>query len=79
MNYKATEDSSTQTPEERIAEAQRILFEIRLVDHLLGMEPREFKFVRKMQESLSRTSIQGQFVSIKQLWWLRDLKDKYCV
>jgi hypothetical protein len=74
MAYRATDDSSSQTPEERQAEAQRILG--------MGLEDmasrgeltkRENDFVTDIAGKMA----QGVMPSTKTLWWLRDLKEKY--
>lgn len=57
---------STLTNDERRAEATRIV--IMLVD-VTGKAQHEHDFIRKMS--------QPGPVSVKQLFWLRDLKDKY--
>lgn len=56
----------TLTEDERRAEATRIV--LRLVD-VSGKSQHEHDFIRKMSRS-------GP-VSVKQLFWLRDLNDKY--
>lgn len=58
----------TLTGEERAAEAQRI------VSRLVGscadeLNPKESDFVSKMDGA--------DYVSVKQLFWLRDINDKY--
>ena len=56
---------------ERLAEAQRILTQQGLSDQLEQMTNKERTFVEGMAEAT--------FCTPKQLFWLRDLKDKYCV
>jgi hypothetical protein len=58
---------SPQGAEGRRAEADRILHI--LVEHFDSMTAKEFNFVDSIAE--------GE-VSPKQLYWLRDIKDKYC-
>lgn len=75
MTYRATNESSTQTPEERADEARRILFDIGLADHTDEMTQKEREFCAKL---INEHDIVGTItVSPKQLWWLRDLKEKY--
>jgi hypothetical protein len=69
------EASSTQTPEERRVEARRIL-DMGLPDHLSEMKTNEMDFVSQMEERLDLER-DCAFISPKQLWWLRDLKEKY--
>lgn len=77
MTYRATENSSALTPEERVAEAKRILFDLKLVDYMDMMTPKEQSFVGDQKDKLEPLSREPQWISIKQLWWLRDLKEKY--
>jgi hypothetical protein len=72
MTYRATNESSTQTNEERADEARKII-EMGLADHLERMTPKERDFV----ERIAHDSADVLFVSVKQLWWLRDLKERY--
>ena len=57
----------TLTQDERVAEKDRI------VSRLTGIQdeltPKELEFVTKMHDY--------QWVSVKQLFWLRDINDKY--
>ena len=67
MSYRATESSCTLSPEERVEEAQRILT---MVDEFQDMmTPNERDFVEKMDGA--------PVCSIKQLFYLRDIKDRY--
>lgn len=74
MSYRATRDSSSQSPEERAAEAIKILFEMGLADNVERMSHNEQSFVYGL---LGAHDTGALGVSVKQLWWLRDLKDKY--
>lgn len=75
MTYRATDESSAQTPEERSKEAYRIIVEMQLQDHTDEMTQKEREF---MAHLINEIDIIGDAtVSVKQLWWLRDLKDKY--
>ena len=65
MSYHDLSES-TLTDDERRAEATRIV--LRLVD-VTGKTQHEHDFIRKM-------SLPGP-VSVKQLFWLRDLNEKY--
>lgn len=62
------------TAEDRANEAHRIVFEMGLKD--IALEPREQDFVGKIAERLEQYGSEA-FVSPKQLFWLRDLKEKY--
>ena len=79
MTYRATNESSSQTPQERVDEARRILFGCGLNDVAERGElgPRERDFVAGMVSSLDING-DAATVTVKQLWWLRDLKEKYC-
>jgi hypothetical protein len=57
----------TLTQDERVAEKDRIVS--RLTGIQDEMTPKEREFVTKMESS--------NFVSVKQLFWLRDINDKY--
>jgi hypothetical protein len=70
--YRATADSTTQTPEQRVAEARQILFAMGLTD-VREMSKAEADFVNRFGGEIDI----GVVPSPKQLWWLRDLKDKY--
>ena len=75
MTYRATESSSSQTPDERQAEARKILFDMGLAAYVDLMAEKERDFVSRLANDLEiRSSVA---VSVKQLWWLRDLKEKY--
>jgi hypothetical protein len=57
----------TLNPEERAEEARRI---VQMIAHVTEeMKQHEQDFVEKMDDC--------QFCSVKQLFWLRDLKDRY--
>jgi hypothetical protein len=58
----------TLTDDERIAEAGRIL-KILNEETLGTFTPSEFNFITRMNDATS--------VSVKQLFYLRDIKDKY--
>jgi hypothetical protein len=58
----------TLTADERRAEADRIVK--RLADETERMNPNEAKFIEQVGDGFSP-------VSVKQLFWLRDLNDKY--
>jgi hypothetical protein len=75
MSYRATNESSTQTPQERCEEARRILNKVGLADHVDEMTSAEQNFVSRLISDLEIADVP---VSIKQLFWLRDLVDKYC-
>lgn len=66
MKYVGNEIGST--PEDRRAEADRLV-KIISENGLSQLEPRELDFVCEMDE--------GRPVSPKQIFWLRDIKDKY--
>jgi len=57
----------TLTHQERVAEKERIVS--RLSSCQDELNPKEAEFVTKMESS--------PFVSVKQLFWLRDINDKY--
>jgi len=69
MAYVGNGEGNTQTADERRAEANRILNMLEEVD-LDETAPNERKFLDKMFGDRS------QFISVKQLWWLRDLKER---
>ncbi len=60
------------TPDERLAEAKRLL-EI-IGDHLEQLSPKEQGFVEDMQGRIEEYG-NSAIVSGKQLFWLRDIKD----
>ena len=76
MVYRATNESSDLTPEQRVIEAHRIVFEMGLHHEIERMNPNEASLVTRIYNEGTDASGMGP-VSIKQLWWLRDLKDKY--
>jgi len=73
MVYRATPESTTQTPIEMRAEAQRIM-DMGMDAATDRMSERERKFVEDTSDNLE---VFDWCPSVKQLWWLRDLKDKY--
>jgi len=71
MTYHPLSEDTGQTPERRLEESQKIvkmLFD-ELGDALGGTSERESTFLCEMQGADS--------CSPKQLFWLRDLKEKY--
>jgi hypothetical protein len=67
VTYHPLTEDTGQTPERRAEEARDI---VRMLDDLIEqMEPHEGKFVASMEGA--------DKCSPKQLFWLRDLKDKY--
>ena len=74
MTYHPLTDDSGQTPERRAEEAQHLLK--MLENSATGMQPNELKFIA---ETAARFEQYGPrtIVSVKQLFWLRDLRDKY--
>lgn len=58
----------TLSPEERSEEADRIIQILSLVDP---------DFFTKTEERFISDMISSKTVSVKQLFWLRDIKDKY--
>jgi hypothetical protein len=68
MGYKVFDDSScTLTPDERRAEATRLCA---LLKGIETMRSGEQSFVKQISDPWAA-------VSIKQLFWLRDLNEKY--
>lgn len=62
--------------EDNFTEARRILVDLDLIRHTDEMRPHEANFVEQMFAQVE----EGKWaLSGKQLFWLRDLKDKYCV
>ena len=74
MTYRATNESSELSASERFQEATKILAQMGLENQTDRMTAKESKFVIEM---VARCSMDDAPVSVKQLWWLRDLKDKY--
>jgi hypothetical protein len=66
MGYNDLSESSL-TPDERCAEANRIVGI--LADDMDGMTQKERTFVEQMDEC--------KYCSVKQLFYLRDIKSKY--
>jgi len=63
--------------EDRNAEAHRILFEMKLGDMVGSFEQdKENDFVQGLLDKFDDYGT-GTFVSSKQIFWLRDLKEKY--
>ena len=63
---------------ERVAEAKRI-FDMGLLSRTDEMSHKEAEFVEKMYSDLDVASYGGTpFISAKKLFWLRDLKDRFC-
>lgn len=58
--------SSSLTARERVEEKNRIM---KMLDGIDGFTPVEEKFIGQIENS--------DFVSVKQLFWLRDLTEKY--
>ena len=70
MSYTGNGES-TQTPDERRAEADRIIEIIEsCIESMDMLKPREYNFFCEIQGNCP--------VTPKQLFWLRDIKDKYC-
>jgi len=69
MTYHSLSDSGM-TPEERRQEANVIIAIFNDCDALGRLSRNEYEFVEKMAK--------GFPVSTSQLFWLRDLKSKYC-
>jgi hypothetical protein len=70
----------TLTPDERIAEAKRIIFVMGLGERTEAMNRDERDFVHRLYNDLDMDSTVSNFhaaVSVKQLCWLHDLKDRY--
>lgn len=60
---------------EHMAEAKRILVDMGLISHVDDMTHAERNFVEKMFAQVE----EGKWVvSGKQLFWLRDLRERYC-
>ena len=74
MVYRATGDSSTQSPEDMLAEARRILAMGWDEDVLEKMPQSAQSFIIDMKVKCRLASFR---IQVKQLWYLRDLKDKY--
>ena len=74
MTYRATDESSDLTASEREREAYEIVIGMNLPCRLESMTTKEADFVSRMASDLG---LNHAVVSVKQLWWLRDLKEKY--
>lgn len=68
MTYHALTKDSGGTADDRRSEADRLVRIIMQLD-LGSMTPKESDFIAQMEE--------GGAVTTKQLFWLRDIKDKY--
>lgn len=68
--------STTLTQEQRNAEAFDILFKMELTDRVEEMQDYERKFIEDLSSAFEKYA-EKAFVSEKQLFWLRDLKEKY--
>lgn len=71
MSYRATDDSSSLTADERSQEAWRIYHEMKLCDYLDEMTPNARSFLERL------ASEDFESVSVKQLFWIRDLADRH--
>lgn len=74
LNWQA-DRASGGSPEDRNAEANRILFEMGLKDASFEQD-REQDFVASLVDRFEQFGIKTA-ISSKQLFWLRDLKEKY--
>jgi len=70
-----SDKASGGSPEDRNAEANRILFEMGLKDAAFEQD-REQDFVASLVDRFEQYGIKT-VVSSKQLFWLRDLKERY--
>jgi len=61
---------------DRMSEARRILYDMGLLQHMEMMQPHERTFVEN-QKLKFESYHERTLVSVKSLFWLRDLKDKY--
>lgn len=75
MNDWQNDKASEGSPEDRNAEANRILFEMGLKDASFEQD-REQDFVASLVDRFEHYGIKT-VVSSKQLFWLRDLKERY--
>ncbi len=64
-----------QSKEEDVREAGELLDIVR--DYLSDMAPKEFEFVESMNDRFSQYG-ERTFVSPRQLFWLRSIRDKAC-
>lgn len=64
------------TPAQRNEEAQHILVKMGLIGATEMMRDNERKFVEDLMERFEQYQ-ERTLVSVKQLFWLRDLKDRY--
>jgi hypothetical protein len=74
MPYRATPESSTQSPDERVSEARRIVIDMGLYKKIPNMDFDAGGFVEKLRRDLGRNCA---VVSVKQLWFLRDLLERF--
>lgn len=65
---------SSLSNDERVTEAKRLLQELQ--DYTSAMSKKEQGFVEDM---LEKSTAPGFFVSPNQLFWLRDLREKFCL
>jgi hypothetical protein len=72
MSYHPLANDTGGTADDRRNEADRIL-EIIAHECLKTMTPAEYKFLGDMEELKEKR----RPISAKQLFWLRDIKDKY--
>jgi len=79
MSYRATEQSSDLTISERADEGRKILFQMGLENQTHRMDKKEAEFVLGMIDryDIWDETPQGVRLTVKELWWLRDLKDNY--
>ncbi len=74
MTYHPLTNDTAQTPERRAEEARELVD--KLVDSTGDMCEREADFITSMAERLEKYGTRT-VVSPKQLFWLRDLVEKY--
>lgn len=60
--------------DDRNKEAERLIDEISV--NLEPLQPHELRFLQDMSERVADNKL---FCSVKQLFWLRDLYEKYCL
>ena len=68
MAYHPLTNDTGQTPERRREEANDLCR--MMVDHVMSMTDKEQGFIESITDA--------DWCSPKQLFWLRDLRDKYC-
>jgi hypothetical protein len=74
MTYHTLTNDSGQTPERRAEEAGELLD--MLADAVVRMDEKESKFVTDLNARFLQYK-ERTLVSVKQLFWLRDLRDRY--